>query len=161
MRRIISAKVRNTSGVLNRISGVLTRRQFNIESISVGVTENPEVSRITIVVSVDSDFQMEQLIKQLNKQIDVIKVIDMSADSHLERELALIKVATTSANRQEIMSMIEPFRASIIDVSGQSIIIQIAGSSEKIDALVDVLKVYGIQELARTGITGLLRSSIK
>ncbi len=161
MRRIISAKVRNTSGVLNRISGVLTRRQFNIESISVGVTENPEVSRITIVVSVDSDFQMEQLIKQLNKQIDVIKVIDMSADSHLERELALIKVATTSTNRQEIMSMIEPFRASIIDVSGQSIIIQIAGSSEKIDALVDVLKVYGIQELARTGITGLLRSSIK
>ena len=161
MRRIISAKVRNTSGVLNRVSGVLTRRQFNIESISVGVTENPDVSRITIVVNVDSDFQMEQLIKQLNKQIDVIKVIDMSADSHLERELALIKVATTSANRQEIMSMIEPFRASIIDVSGQSIIIQIAGSSEKIDALVDVLKVYGIQELARTGITGLLRSSIK
>lgn len=161
MRRIISAKVRNTSGVLNRVSGVLTRRQFNIESISVGVTENPDVSRITIVVNVDSDFQMEQLIKQLNKQIDVIKVIDMSADSHLERELALIKVATTSANRQEIMSMIEPFRASIIDVSAQSIIIQIAGSSEKIDALVDVLKVYGIQELARTGITGLLRSSIK
>ncbi|APB32065.1 acetolactate synthase small subunit [Vagococcus teuberi] len=161
MRRIISAKVRNTSGVLNRISGVLTRRQFNIESISVGVTENPDVSRITIVVSVDSDFQMEQLIKQLNKQIDVIKVIDMSADSHLERELALIKVATTSINRQEIMSMIEPFRASVIDVSSQSIIIQIAGSSEKIDALVDVLKVYGIQELARTGITGLLRSSIK
>ena len=77
MRRIISAKVRNTSGVLNRISGVLTRRQFNIESISVGVTENPDVSRITIVVSVDSDFQMEQLIKQLNKQIDVIKVIDI------------------------------------------------------------------------------------
>ena len=161
MRRIISAKVRNTSGVLNRISGVLTRRQFNIESISVGVTENPDVSRITIVVSVDSDFQMEQLIKQLNKQIDVIKVIDMSADSHLERELALIKVATTSINRQEIMSMIEPFRASVIDVSSQSIIIQIAGSSEKIDALVDVLKVYGIQELARTGLTGLLRSSIK
>ncbi|RHH70209.1 MULTISPECIES: acetolactate synthase small subunit [Vagococcus] len=161
MRRIISAKVRNTSGVLNRISGVLTRRQFNIESISVGVTENPDVSRITIVVSVDLDFQMEQLIKQLNKQIDVIKVIDMSADSHLERELALIKVATTSINRQEIMSMIEPFRASVIDVSSQSIIIQIAGSSEKIDALVDVLKVYGIQELARTGITGLLRSSIK
>ncbi|MGX6971015.1 acetolactate synthase small subunit [Vagococcus bubulae] len=161
MRRIISAKVRNTSGVLNRISGVLTRRQFNIESISVGVTENPDVSRITIVVNVDSDFQMEQLIKQLNKQIDVIKVTDMSADSHLERELALIKVATTSANRQEIMSMVEPFRASIIDVSSQSIIIQIAGSSEKIDALVDVLKVYGIQELARTGITGLLRSSIK
>ncbi|WP_462259032.1 acetolactate synthase small subunit [Vagococcus teuberi] len=161
MRRIISAKVRNTSGVLNRISGVLTRRQFNIESISVGVTENPDVSRITIVVSVDLDFQMEQLIKQLNKQIDVIKVTDMSADSHLERELALIKVATTSINRQEIMSMIEPFRASVIDVSSQSIIIQIAGSSEKIDALVDVLKVYGIQELARTGITGLLRSSIK
>jgi len=161
MRRIISAKVRNTSGVLNRISGVLTRRQFNIESISVGVTENPEVSRITLVVNVESDFQMEQLIKQLNKQIDVIKVIDMSADSHLERELALIKVATTSANRQEIMSMIEPFRASIIDVSAQSIIVQAAGSSDKIDALVDVLKVYGIQELARTGITGLLRSSIK
>ena len=161
MRRIISAKVRNTSGVLNRITGVLTRRQFNIESISVGVTENPEVSRITIVVNVESDFQMEQLIKQLNKQIDVIKVIDMSADSHLERELALIKVATTSANRQEIMSMIEPFRASIIDVSAQSIIVQAAGSSDKIDALVDVLKVYGIQELARTGITGLLRSSIK
>lgn len=161
MRRIISAKITNSSGVLNRVTGVLTRRQFNIESISVGVTENSSISRITIVVNVDSDFEMEQLTKQLNKQIDVIKVIDMSSSAHLERELALIKVATKSNNRQEIMSMIEPFRGSIIDVGQQSIIIQVAGSSEKIDALVDVLKSYGIQEIARTGVTGLLRSSIK
>lgn len=161
MRRIISAKVRNSSGVLNRVSGVLTRRQFNIESISVGVTENPEISRITIVVEVTSDFEVEQLTKQLNKQIDVIKVIDMSAASHLERELALIQVATKGNNRQEIMSMIEPFRGSVIDVGQQSIIIQVTGSSEKIDAIVDVLKNYGIQEIARTGVTSLLRSSIK
>lgn len=161
MRRIISAKVNNSSGVLNRVTGVLTRRRFNIESISVGVTENLRISRITIVVNVTTDFELEQLTKQLNKQIDVIKVIDISHSAHLERELALIQVATNGSNRQEIISIVETFRGSIIDVGQQSIIIQSTGASEKIDALVDVLKSYGIQEIARTGVTSLLRSSIK
>ncbi|MGY3750084.1 acetolactate synthase small subunit [Vagococcus acidifermentans] len=159
MRRIISAKVNNSSGVLNRVSGVLTRRQFNIESISVGITETPGISRITIVVLVDSDYEAEQILKQLNKQIDVIKVVDITQDSHLERELALIRVNAPAASRQEIFSVIEPFRANVIDVGIRSVVIQVTGTSEKIDAFVDVIKPYGIQEIARTGVTGLVRGS--
>ncbi len=159
MRRIISAKVNNSSGVLNRVSGVLTRRQFNIESISVGITETPGISRITIVVLVDSDYEAEQILKQLNKQIDVIKVVDITQDSHLERELALIRVNAPAASRQEIFSVIEPFRANVIDVGIRSVVIQVTGTSEKIDAFVDVIKPYGIQEIARTGVTGLVRGN--
>lgn len=157
MRRIITASVNNTSGVLNRFSGVLSRRQVNIESISVGHTENPQVSRITIVIHVEHLAEAEQVTKQLNKQIDVIKVSDITDESHVERELALVKVNAPAAIRSEIFSMIEPFRANVIDVSSKNIVIQVVGTSEKIQAFVEVVAPYGIQQLARTGATGFTR----
>ncbi|MGX6979560.1 acetolactate synthase small subunit [Vagococcus elongatus] len=157
MRRIISAKVRNSSGVLNRVSGVLTRRQFNIESISVGVTEKEGISRITFVM-VGSSEEVEQVLKQLNKQIDVLKVVDLTEVAYLERELALVRVNAPTANRSELFALIEPFRASVIDVGSKTILIQVTGTSDKVDAFVELVKPYGIKELARTGVTGLARS---
>ncbi|WP_314067771.1 acetolactate synthase small subunit [uncultured Vagococcus sp.] len=159
MKRLIIALVNNNSGILNRISGVLTRRQFNIDSISVGPTEDKHISRISIVVQVDSTEEIEQIIKQLNKQIDVVKVSDITDDPHIERELALVKVSATAATRSEIFTLIEPFRGNVIDVGTKSLIIQVTGTSEKIDAFVDVIRSYGIQQLARTGVTGFTRGS--
>lgn len=157
MRRIISAKVRNSSGVLNRVSGVLTRRQFNIESISVGVTEKEGISRITFVM-VGSSEEVEQVLKQLNKQIDVLKVVDLTEVAYLERELALVRVNAPTATRSELFALIEPFRASVIDVGSKTVLIQVTGTSDKVDAFVELVKPYGIKELARTGVTGLARS---
>lgn len=157
MRRLIIALVNDNSGILNRISGVLTRRQFNINSISVGATENPAISRISLVVEVERKEEVEQIIKQLNKQIDVIKVSDISEDPHIERELALVQVSVSPANRSEIFSLIEPFRGNVIDVGAKSITIQVTGTSEKIEAFVDVIQSYGILQLARTGVTGFTR----
>lgn len=159
MKRLIIALVNNHSGILNRISGVLTRRQFNIDSISVGPTEDKKISRISIVVQVSSTEEIEQIIKQLNKQIDVVKVSDITDEPHIERELALVKVSATAATRSEIFTLIEPFRGNVIDVGTKSLIIQVTGTSEKIDAFVDVIRSYGIQQLARTGVTGFTRGS--
>lgn len=157
MRRIITATVQNRSGVLNRITGMLTKRQFNIESITVGGTEKEGISKMTFVIDVADPQKFEQLTKQLNKQIDVIKVTDITERAHVVRELALIKVAGTRGQHAEIQSVIAPFRASIIDVSKDSLIIQVTGKPDKIDALVELLKSYGIKELTRTGITAFLR----
>ncbi len=159
MKRIITACVNNYSGVLNRVTGVLNRRQFNIESISVGPTEATSISRITIVLNVASLFEAEQVTKQLNKQIDVIKVSDITDEPHVERELALIKLNTPAATRAELLSVMEPFRANIIDVGAKTVVVQVTGTSEKIDAFVDVVRAYGIKQMARTGVTGFLRSS--
>lgn len=159
MRRLIIALVNNNSGILNRISGVLTRRQFNIDSISVGPTENKAISRISIVVQVDSTEEIEQIIKQLNKQIDVVKVTDITDEAHIERELALVKVNVSATKRSEVFTLIEPFRGNVIDVGTKSLIIQVTGTSEKIDAFVEVIRSYGIQQLARTGVTGFTRGT--
>lgn len=161
MRRIITATVNNSSGVLNRITGVISRRQYNIDSISVGWTEIPNVSRITIVVHVDSLYEIEQVTKQLNKQIDVLKVSDITDDAHIERELALIKINSPAALRSELNAVIEPFRATVIDVGTKNVVIQVTGTSEKIDAFVDIVRPYGIKQMARTGVTGFTRSSKK
>ncbi|MFC4709407.1 acetolactate synthase small subunit [Enterococcus eurekensis] len=157
MRRVIVALVENKSGVLSRVTSVLNRRQVNIESISVGVTEKEALSRMTIVVNVTDLAELEQVIKQLNKQIEVFKVLDISCDPHIERELALIKVNAPTAIRSEIQAVIAPFRADIVDVAQKSIMIQVAGTHEKIDACIEVLRPYGLKQLARTGITGLQR----
>lgn len=161
MRRIITATVNNSSGVLNRITGVISRRQYNIDSISVGWTEIPNVSRITIVVHVDSIYEIEQVTKQLNKQIDVLKVSDITDDAHIERELALIKINSPAALRSELNAVIEPFRATVIDVGTKNVVIQVTGTSEKIDAFVDIVRPYGIKQMARTGVTGFTRSAKK
>ncbi|WBL15839.1 acetolactate synthase small subunit [Sutcliffiella sp. NC1] len=160
-RRIVSATVNNQSGVLHRITGLFTKRQFNIESITVGVTEIEGVSKMTFVVNVEDDRQVEQLIKQLNKQIDVLKVSDITEQAIVARELALIKVISNAQTRSEISGIVELFRASIIDVSRESVTVQVTGDSEKMDAIIDLLRPYGIKELARTGITAFPRGSQK
>ena len=157
MRRVIVALVANKSGVLSRVTSVLNRRQVNIESISVGATEQFELSRMTIVVNVSDLAEAERVIKQLNKQIEVLKVLDITGDPHIERELALIKVNAPTAIRSEIQAVIAPFRADIVDVAQKSIMIKVVGTHEKIDACIEVLRPYGLKQLARTGITGLVR----
>ncbi len=157
MKRIITLTVQNHSGVLNRVTGMLQRRQFNIESISVGETETPGISKMTLVVEVNDHQKVEQLTKQLNKQIDVIKVSDITDKAIVARELALIKVASSAQLSNEIQGLITPFRASVIDISKDSITIQVTGKPDKTDALIALLKPYGIKELAKTGVTAFLR----
>ena len=159
MKRIITLTVLNRPGVLNRITNLFTKRNYNIESISVGLTEQEGVSRITCVVHVENDRMVEQITKQLNKQIDVLKVADISDQAIVARELALVKVPVLPHNRAEIYSLIEPFRASVIDVSKDSIIIQLTGETEKIEAFIELIKPYGIRELARTGTTAFPRGN--
>jgi len=161
MKRIITLTVMNRSGVLNRITGLFTKRHYNIESISVGHTETEGISRITFVVNVQEENQVEQITKQLNKQIDVIKVMDITNQSIVARELALIKVMSSAATRMEIYGLIEPFRASIIDVSKESLVVQVTGEPNKIEALIDLLRPYGIKEIARTGLTAFTRGTQK
>ncbi|WP_338777470.1 acetolactate synthase small subunit [Metabacillus sp. FJAT-52054] len=159
MKRIITITVLNRPGVLNRITGLFTKRLYNIESITVGHTETEGVSRITFTVEVEDHNQVEQLTKQLNKQIHVLKVTDMTNQNVVARELALIKVSSPAASRLEIYGIIEPFRASVIDVGKESLVIQATGEPGKVEALIDLLKPYGIKEVARTGTTAFTRSS--
>ncbi|MFK9091035.1 acetolactate synthase small subunit [Bacillus salipaludis] len=157
MKRIITLTVQDRSGVLNRVTGLLQRRQFNIESISVGPTETEGISKMTLVVQIEDEQRLEQVTKQLNKQIDVLKVSDITDKAIVARELALIKVASSSQLRSEINGIIDPFRALIIDVSKDSLAVQITGRPDKIDALIELLRPYGIKEIARTGLTALQR----
>ncbi|UOQ92926.1 acetolactate synthase small subunit [Halobacillus shinanisalinarum] len=161
MKRIVTAIVHNRSGVLNRVTGLLAKRQFNIESISVGRTETEGVSKMTFVVDVEDERKLEQLTKQLNKQVDVLKVSDISEKAIVARELAMVKVISNPQIRSEIQSIIEPFRATVIDVSRESMTIQVTGNSDKVDALIDLLRPYGIKELARTGLTAFTRGHQK
>ncbi|AKO94316.1 MULTISPECIES: acetolactate synthase small subunit [Priestia] len=161
MKRIITTTVLNRAGVLNRITGLFTKRNFNIESISVGHTETSDISRMTFVVHVEDDKAAEQVTKQLHKQIDVLKVHDITNQAAVARELALIKVTSPVAMRNEMYALIEPFRATIIDVSRDSVIIQATGTSEKIEAIIDLLKPYGVKEVTRTGTIALKRGTQK
>ena len=157
MRRMLTAKLQNRSGVLNRFTGVLSRRQVNIESISVGPTETPDVSRITIIIDVASLAEVEQIIKQLNRQIDVIRVRDITDHPHLEREVILVKVSAPADKRAELLAIIQPFRATVVDVAPSSITIQMTGDAEKSEALLRVIRPYGIRNIARTGVIGFTR----
>lgn len=151
--------VNNRPGVLNRITNLFSKRNYNIESITVGHSEQEGISRITVVVQVDDENVIEQMTKQLNKQIDVLKVTDITSQSIVARELALLKVVATSQTRSEIYALIEPFRGSVIDVSKESLTIQITGETDKIEAFIELLKPYGIKELARTGTTAFPRGT--
>lgn len=159
MRRIITLTVNNRPGVLNRITNLFSKRNYNIESITVGHTEIEGVSRITCVVNVDNDSIIEQITKQLNKQVDVLKVTDISEQTMVARELALVKVVSTPTTRSEINAIIEPFRASIVDIGKDSLVIQITGESDKIEAFIELIKPYGIKDLARTGTTAFPRGT--
>lgn len=156
MRHTISVLVENHFGVLARISGLFSARGFNIDSLAVGETEDPSISRMTIVVRGDEKI-LEQVEKQLNKLIDVIKVSDFSQSKHLERDLALIKVKADKSTRPELLQIVDIFRAKIVDVSADSVIVEITGDEEKIEALLNMVKPFGIKEMIRTGIVAMAR----
>lgn len=149
MKYVLGVLVENHPGVLSKVAGLFSRRGFNIDSLAVGVTEDPEISRITIVVDGD-EYIVEQVTKQLNKLIDVIKVAIIGEDS-ISRELALIKVHATPATRNEIIEIVNIFRAKVVDINKNSVIIEITGDSKKIGALEEMLNDFGILEMVRTG----------
>ncbi len=158
MRHTIAVIVENKSGVLTRIAGLFSRRSFNIDSLSVGATDNPDYSRMTITVHGDKDV-LEQVIKQLSKLINVIRVSELAPEESVERELAVIKVSADRESRSEIMQIVNIFRAKIIDVSAKSMIIETTGDEEKIDAMIQLLRQFGIKELARTGKVSMVRGA--
>src|SRR4051812_35908475 len=160
MRRTISVMVENKFGVLARISTLFAARGFNIDSLAVGETEDPSVSRMTIVASGNENV-LEQVEKQLNKLIDVIKVTSFLDSSHLERDLALIKVKADKANRSEIFQIVDIFRAKIVDVGTDSLVVEVTGDESKITALEQLLKPFGIKEMVRTGIIAMGRGANK
>ncbi|RLG58961.1 MAG: acetolactate synthase small subunit [Candidatus Hydrothermarchaeota archaeon] len=158
-RYILSVLVEDKPGVMQRVSGLFRRRNFNIDSITVGHSEKKGVSRITLTVAGDRKI-LEQVMKQLNKLIEVVKVSELSEKESVVRELALVKVRTKNESvRSELISYANIFRGRIVDVSKNSMIIEITGDSEKIDAFIDLVKIYGILELARTGITAMIRGA--
>ncbi len=157
-RHIVSVLVANNSGVLSRVSGLFSRRGYNIDSVSSGETEDPAVSRLTIVVRGDYNV-LEQIEKQLNKLVDVIKVAALDEDSSVCRELLLVKVKAHEANRAAISEIVDIFRARIIDVASESLIVEITGAESKLTAFLDLMQKYDIREIARTGITALGRGN--
>ncbi len=155
----LSVLVENRPGVLSRVTGLFSRRGFNIESLAVGTCEEAGMSRITIVV-IGDDAKVEQVMKQLHKLIDVIKVSDLTENERVERELALIKVsAEPGTSRAEVMQIAQIFRAQIIDVGSKTVILEVTGDTDKIDALEKLLRQFGVKELVRTGRIGIPRGS--
>lgn len=157
MRHTISVLVANEFGVLSRISGLFSGRGFNIESLSVAETMDPMISRMTIVTRGD-DKIIEQINKQLNKLISVIKVHDFTGEQCIERELALIKVTASAEARSEILSIVDIFRAKVVDVSSKSYTIEITGDEEKIAAITELLRPFGLKEIVKTGRIAMARS---
>ncbi len=157
-KHTIVALVEDKPGVLNRMASLFRRRGFNIESIAVGRSELPHLSRMTIVID-GAATMVEQLRKQLDKVIDVVKVSDITEDDMVARELALIKVKATSSSRSEIIQIVDIFRANIVDVASDSVTIEVTGDEEKINSLFNLLRGFGIREIARTGRIAMTRGS--
>lgn len=155
-KHILIAVVQDEPGVLNRVASLFRRRGFNIDSIAVGHTETPGLSRMTIVV-VDGAGAVEQVRKQLEKVIDVVKVTDVTDEPVVARELALIKVKSTSSTRSEIMQIVDIFRANIVDVAPDSLTVEVTGDEDKVDSLFQLLRGFGVKELARTGRLAMTR----
>lgn len=157
-KHVLSVLVANQSGVLSRVAGLFSRRGFNIDSLSVGETENPDVSRMTIVVRGD-ELVLDQISKQLYKLHDVLYIKELTRDSSVYRELLLMKVSTNNENRAAIIGITDIFRANIIDVAPESLVIEMTGDQEKIEAFINLIEPYGIMEFTRTGLTGLQRGN--
>lgn len=157
-KHTLSVLVENHAGVLSRVAGLFSRRGFNIDSLAVGVTENSNISRITIVVDGD-EYTVEQVSKQLNKLIDVIKIKQLEKSESVSRELALIKVSANASTRSEIIQIVEIFRANIVDVSKNTLTIEISGTTQKVSALEDMLRQFGIREIVRTGTIAIERGN--
>lgn len=158
MRHTLAVLVENNPGVLARVAGLFSRRGFNIDSLAVGTTENPTISRMTIVVEGD-DLTLEQVEKQLHKLVDVIKINDLTSDEYVGREMVLIKINAGPAERAEIMQIADIFRARIIDLGRKSITIECTGDERKVRAFEESLRPFGIKELVRTGKVAVLRGS--
>jgi len=158
MRHTISLLVENKPGVLSRVAGLFSGRGFNIESLSVGETLDPKISRMTVITTGD-DTILEQITKQLNKLINVIKVIDFKNNDFVGRELILIKLSVTEETRSELLSIIDIFRGKVVDVSAESYTVEITGDENKISAILDLFRPMGIKEIARTGRAALNRGS--
>ena len=156
MRHILSLLMENESGALSRVSGLFSARGFNIESLTVAPTEDPTVSRMTLVTS-GSDEIIEQITKHLNKLVDVIKVVDLNESNHIERELMLIKITAEGDGREEIKRMVDIFRGRIIDVTDTTYIVEMTGNGDKLDAFINTLDETKILEVVRTGVSGIAR----
>lgn len=160
MRHTITLLVENKFGVLSRISGLFSGRGYNIESLSVGETIDPQFSQMTIVTSGD-DLIIEQITKQLNKLIDVIKVTDMTEFEHVEREMVLVKVAPIPQKKSEVLNVVEIFRGKVVDSSEATYTIEVTGDEKKIEAFIELMKPMGVKDLIRTGKVAIIREGIK
>lgn len=160
MRHTISCLVENKFGVLSRVAGLFSGRGYNIESLSVGETIDPNVSAMTIVTSGDDQI-IEQIIKQLNKLIDVIKVIDLVEIDHVEREMVLIKITPKKENKAEVLRLTEIFRGRVVDSSQKTYTVEITGDERKIEAFIELMKPMGIKEFVRTGKAAIAREGVK
>lgn len=159
-RHIFSVLVENKFGVLARVAGLFSGRGFNIDSLSVAETEDPNTSQMTIVTHGDEAI-IEQIEKQLNRLIEVITITDITKENHVEREMILVKLAVDTSKRGEVLQIVDIFRARTIDVASESLTIEITGDENKLGAVIDMLKPYGIRELVRTGKVAIMRSSGK
>jgi len=158
MRHVISALVMNEPGVLALVAGLFSARGFNIDSLVVGRTENPELSRMTIVVSADEN-TLEQVRKQLAKLVPVVKVRDFKDAAYIERDLALATIGVGPEQRSEVIEIVNLFRGKVVDVAKTSVMVELAGTEEKIEAFIELMKPYGIKELARTGVIAMARGT--
>jgi acetolactate synthase I/III small subunit len=157
-RHVLSVLVENRPGVLTRVASMFARRNYNIHSLAVGPTEDERVSRLTVVVGTEA-VQLEQIIKQLNKLVHVLKIIELDQDATVQREMQLVKVTTTPQTRSQVIDIVEVFRANVIDVDHDSLIVEAAGSPEKLEALLHMLLPYGVREIVRSGTIALSRGS--
>jgi acetolactate synthase-1/3 small subunit len=155
----LSVLVQNRPGVLARIAGLFARRGYNIESLAVGITEDPELSRVTIQVCTDTELVLEQIVKQLNKLIEVLKIVELEEASAVQRELVLIKVKADPSTRSQIIEIVNLFRGKTVDVHNDSMTIEATGSPDKLAALLEMLRPYGVRELVQSGLVALGRGS--
>jgi len=156
MKHTLSVLVENKPGVLARVAELFARRGFNIESLAVGTTEKPDISRMTIVVDVE-EHSLEQVRKQLHKLINIIEIIDLDPDTSVAREMVLAKIKVDGDNRSDVIEIVGIFRGNIVDVSRESIVVEVTGNASKLRAFEDLLRPYGIRELVRTGKVALPR----
>ena len=157
-KHTLSVLVENKPGVLARVAGLFSRRGFNIESLAVGPTEHPEISRITIVVLVN-DQPLEQVTKQLNKLVNVIKIVELEPDASVQRELLMVKVRADASVRSQVLETVQLFRAKVVDVSPEALTIEVTGDGDKLDALLRMLEPYGIKELVQSGLVAIGRGA--
>lgn len=156
MKHTLSVLVENKPGVLARVAELFARRGFNIESLAVGTTQKPDISRMTIVVDIE-EHSLEQVRKQLHKLVNVIEIVELDAESSVSREMIMVKIKVDSDSRSEVIEIVDIFRGNIVDVSKESIIVEVTGNAQKLRAFEDLVKPYGIRELVRTGKVALPR----